>query len=68
MSPEVRALIEAEVACSCGKCTEAVADILRMETMLCRGAKAALTRRRKEIQRVRRRPYFQRRYAASRDQ
>lgn len=68
MSPEVRALIEADILCACGQCEEAVQDILRMESMLCRGGKYVLTKRRKEVQRALRRPYYRRRYAAAREQ
>lgn len=59
MNHGVRGIIERELFCRCGKCEEAVRDILRMEAMLCQGAKASLTKRRKEIQREARRPYFQ---------
>lgn len=58
MTDEVRRVIEQELFCRCEKCETAVQDILRMEAMLCRGGKAALTKRRKEIGRVRRLPYY----------
>lgn len=58
MSPEVRAVIEAEVFCRCGQCEDAVQDILRMERMLCQGAKNILARRRNDLKRAARRPYF----------
>lgn len=51
-------IIQLELFCKCGKCEEAVQDILRMEVMLCKGAKAQLTKRRKDLQRCLRRPYF----------
>lgn len=56
-------IIDRELFCRCGRCESAVRDILRMEMMLCQGAKAALTKRRKEIQREVRAPYFRARYA-----
>lgn len=59
-------IIEQEVFCRCRGCEEAVQTILRMESMLCRGAKAELTRRRMRIQTERRRPYFRERYQAQR--
>lgn len=70
MQKEVKHVIDAELFCGCSKCEEAVRDILRMEMMLCRGGKAALTRRRKQIVAVKRRPYYRdykRKQAASRN-
>lgn len=55
-------IINREVFCKCQKCEGAVQDILRMELMLCSSAKRHLTVRRREIQKERRRPYFQQRY------
>lgn len=55
---EIKRVIQLELFCRCSKCEEAVQDILRMEQMLCQGGKAALTKRRKQIEAVKRRPYF----------
>jgi hypothetical protein len=54
-------IVERELLCRCQKCEGAVQDILRMELMLCQGAKVSLARRRKEIQREKRAPYFRER-------
>lgn len=56
-------IIEREIFCKCQRCESAVQDILRQELMLCQGAKMVLAKRRKEIQRAIRAPYFQERYA-----
>ena len=54
----VKHIIDEELICRCGKCEEAVQDILRMETMLCRGAKTQLTRRRQRLKSEGRRTYY----------
>lgn len=59
----VKHIIDAELFCACRKCEEAVQDILRMESMLCRGAKSVLTQRRKRIKRESRLPYYRAYYA-----
>jgi hypothetical protein len=59
----VKHIIESEVFCGCGKCEEAVQDILRMEQMLCRGARSILGLRRTKIRRERRSTYDRHRYA-----
>jgi hypothetical protein len=56
-------IIDRELFCRCQQCEGAVQDILRMEQMLCHGAKAVLSKRRKAILREKRAPYFQERYA-----
>ena len=56
-------IIEDDVFCACEKCEGAVQDILRMESMLCQGAKGIPTRRRNRIERESRLPYYQRYYA-----
>lgn len=55
-------VINRELFCRCGRCEPAVQRILRLEASLCQGAKTALTKRRKEIQRISRAPYFRERY------
>lgn len=62
MSDAIKAVIERAFACKCGQCEEALQDILRMEEMLCLGAKAEAGRRRKEIHREKRRSYHAKRY------
>lgn len=62
--PAVKVEIDRELFCKCGQCEAALHDILRMELMLCTGAKTQLGKRRKRIQSELRKPYFRERYAA----
>lgn len=72
ISPRAKAIIEERIYCSCRKCEEAVQDILRMEQMLCHGAKTLLGHRRGALRRVNRngvaREAARRRAAAARDE
>lgn len=52
---EVQRIIDRPVDCPCGQCDDAVPDILRMERMLCRGARASLAHRRRQIHRTKER-------------
>lgn len=63
MTSAIKEIVDRELFCRCGQCEDAVRDILRTELMLCQGAKATLTKRRKEIATESRRGYFRERYA-----